>query len=496
MTKARLTIGGHTSRIELPEGHPIQDDLIDEIVDYETATGYEAYLPLTIEEAYCKLYRPISGGYEFPSGVIERMLRALGKPQIELIKSVIPTGVIEPLEFPKDLREYQVEAVSIAYKHKRLQMRIPTGGGKTYVIGEIARGLSLHAPVLIVVPTRQLLNQTIEAVGNYLNRNGSGQEIGKIGEGEYRPQVITVGILDSLVRYKEYLKTVGVAIFDECHCYANISGSELCKGLENTRYRIGLSATPEPGNGLSWLLESLIGPLSYEVSIERLIGAGVIMQPHVEMHIAPYKKALGKLFQAGRGALKGKTGPQILKMEYTHWSYNILYNYLIVLNEERNQLIVDIAVGYMDSHKGYPLAIIIKKVKSKPNHIDELVPLLQARGYDLPVICGSSKKTELAKVLQDMREGTIPGVICGPETISVGTDIPNLGGILVACAGSSAVNILQRPGRVMRYEEGKPSPVVIDFIDGISFFASQSNKRRGSYEEAYQREVKVYGSGE
>jgi superfamily II DNA or RNA helicase len=492
MDKALLTIGGHLSHLRLFTTPNIDDRALETYLDDESSDTYQQYLPLSTEGTVTKLYSRTGNCYEFPSGLTHKLLKALGKPQLEVVKEVLPLVEVVPLEPPEWLRDYQREAIRQAYLHKRLHMKIPTGGGKTYIMGELARTLSRYCPVLIVVPTRQLLTQNTNSIATYLERTNSSQPLGQIGDGIYNPQAITIGILDSLTRDSEYLQSVGVVIFDECHCYANVSGCLLSKALRRTRYRIGLSATPEPGNGLSWLLESLIGPLRYEVPIERLISTEIIMQPSVEMHEAPYKQALGNLFKAGKGALKGRSGMQLLKMDYTHWGYNILYNYLIVLNQERNQLIVDLAVKYMESHPGYPLAVIVRKVNASPNHVEQLIPLFLARGYSLPVISGTTKGKVLTDVLQALRDGTIPGAICGPKTISLGTDIPNLGGLLLACAGTSSIDIIQRVGRVMRYEEGKPTPVIIDLLDGVSFFSSQSSKRRKEYEQTYSKPVQVY----
>lgn len=112
------------------------------------------------------------------------------------------------------LRPYQRDAVEAAIKHAKPGTRslliVPTGGGKTLVIREIAERFP-NAQVLILTPRRKLL----EGVRKVFNAHGvlssgTGKDLG------YEHTVI-IGTFQTVTRRAKRLKIPTVIIIDECH---------------------------------------------------------------------------------------------------------------------------------------------------------------------------------------------------------------------------------------------------------------------------------------
>ena len=90
--------------------------------------------------------------------------------------------------------------------------------------------------------------------------------------------------------------------------------------------------------------------------------------------------------------------------------------------------------------------------------------------------------------IDELKENKIPGAIAGPRVLSAGISIHSLSTIVLAGAGRSDSEFIQRVGRLLRKKEGKERPLVIDFQDPQYWFASQSRSRIETAES-------IYGSG-
>jgi superfamily II DNA or RNA helicase len=132
-----------------------------------------------------------------------------------------------------------------------------------------------------------------------------------------------------------------------------------------------------------------------------------------------------------------------------------------------------------------PILIIVNKVKGKDNHAEILTNLLKARGVNLPTISGYISKKKKEELINDLKECKIPGAIAGPKVLSAGISIHSLSTIILAGAGRSDSEFIQRVGRLLRKKEGKKRPLVIDFQDPQFWFASQTRSRIETAESIY-----------
>lgn len=117
-----------------------------------------------------------------------------------------------------ELRPYQVVAVqdALADERRRILVVMPTGSGKSIVLGELARVLSLGGSVLVVTHRKELVQQDVMALEALI-----GQSVGVWSAGLKRKTVakVTVGSIQSMVNMPiERVPTdVCAVIVDEAH---------------------------------------------------------------------------------------------------------------------------------------------------------------------------------------------------------------------------------------------------------------------------------------
>ena len=156
------------------------------------------------------------GALVIPRGFIDRLVsicRAHGEPlDIEDRRRVLSEV---DFAFTGQLRPYQKEAAKAMLKRDSGTLAAPTGSGKTVIaLSIIAERLQ---PTLVVVHTKELLNQWIERIGQFLGIPAA--EVGVIGGGKKRiGERITVALVQSLYKCAgEVAPHIGHLVVDECH---------------------------------------------------------------------------------------------------------------------------------------------------------------------------------------------------------------------------------------------------------------------------------------
>jgi superfamily II DNA or RNA helicase len=192
----------------------------------------------------------------------------------ELIRSNIPyqdsARLYHEFNFKANLlvepRPYQEEALQKwQAQGRRGTVILPTGAGKSY-LAQMAIELT-NRSTLVIVPTIDLMNQWYDLLLASFQA-----EIGLIGGGYFEKGAIVVTTYSSAFRFMERMgNQFGLIIFDECH---HLPGSvfRYAADMAIAPFRLGLTATPERGDGADALLEDLIGPIVYRKEARDLAG--------------------------------------------------------------------------------------------------------------------------------------------------------------------------------------------------------------------------------
>lgn len=351
----------------------------------------------------------------------------------------------------KELRDYQWDAVREFLGKKIGLLEIGTGGGKTEIAIECIRHLGCKT--LFVVDKVELLKQTKKRIEESL-----GIQVGQIGYGVSDIKDVTVATIQTLIKRKKelsgYLNTVRFLIADECHHIPAKSYMQLSRYLNNTEYRLGITATAVRDDGNDMAINAVVGYKIFSMSSRDLIDKDYLMEPQI-IFLNDYmsNEEVDKLENETKQGLINAT-----------LDYNVLYNKFIVQNEKRNLKIKEI----YDTYRNKKILILVKQIE----HGELLAQLL---GCDY--LHGSLDKVKRDQIMEEFRNDK--NLLVG--TISIfgeGLDIPSLDIIINASANRGNVRTIQTLGRALRKLEGKKDAYYFDFIDYSKFFKHASFARR------------------
>ena len=163
-------------------------------------------------------------------------------------------------------RPYQTASVEAWRRNERCGVVVlPTGAGKTHAATMAIEMCGRQT--LVVVPTLDLMNQWYDLLLSTFN-----VEIGLIGGGFYEIGAITITTYASAYRHQERIgNQFGLIIFDECH-HLPSEGYKYAAEFALAPFRLGLSATPDRGDGNDFLLKELVGKFVYRLEAHQLAG--------------------------------------------------------------------------------------------------------------------------------------------------------------------------------------------------------------------------------
>lgn len=262
---------------------------------------------------------------------------------------------------------YQVRGVHNLLSNKienlpwpRGGLEFATGSGKTLLCALLLE--TLKRKTLFLVERLDLVAQTLDVF-----RRVVGDNIGRISEGEFKPDFITVSTIQTLIRkikedrVKRYLESVEVLILDEAQ---NLSGGKgefrdrylvLLSLLQNAYFRIAISGTlfQREDLGDAYLM-GCFGSIVSTLKAKELTDQGLLARPKIKMI---------RMDTPGMQNLRGRD----------------VYNEAIVGNYERNQIIVDLAkIAYNKA----PTFILVRLSK----HGRLLQKMLTAEGVSAPFL--------------------------------------------------------------------------------------------------------------
>jgi len=351
----------------------------------------------------------------------------------------------------KNLRDYQIEAVESFIKNKYGVIEAGCGSGKTEIACEIIR--QLNTRTLILVHTKELLNQTIKRLKDNL-----GIEVGKIGEGIEDIKFITVATMQSInkniKKHKDYLASINLVVFDEAHHLPAKTLWRISRYILNSTYSLGLTATKFRDDGNDMYINAITGETIYKINSKDLIEKNYLVEPQIIfIKDIMLDEEIKKMEEECKTGLINETK-----------NYNIYYDKFVIKNEKRNNIIKNIC----ETNKNKRILLLAKSVE----HGRFLAELLNGKH-----IHGELDKKSREEILEDFKNNKINILVATLSIFSEGIDLPFLEILINCSANSGDVKSLQMVGRIMRQYEGKNNCIFYDFVDEPWFFKRASNKR-------------------
>jgi len=431
-----------------------------------TNQGYRIEKDKVPEEVLNKLIVKKSVSKNFADTVHEyNLLRQSEKyyylPRYFGIKEVGPAEIKIPYQkitatFNGTLRDQQQEIMNIVYpkllKSNGGLISLPCGFGKTVLALYIL--CKLKVKTLILVHQKNLLDQWIERISQYIKEYGGDEPAKTVGKLQQKmvetDKDIVIGMLQTLCSRnytRDQLKDFGLIIVDECH---HIAAEVFCTALDklNAIYTVGLSATPTRKDGLTKVLKWYLGEFLYKIECRQNSAVNIFKI---------YYETDDPLFREETQKRGWDTFPSIPKMTTN-----------LTKIKERNELIINILLYYSKLDRNIML------LSERVDHLKLLkktFDTITKNKINTGLYIGATKPDERERIEKESR------IIFGSYKIAQeGLDIKRLD-TLIMC--SPQKDITQPIGRVMRCQN--IASHIIDISDKLSVFCNYSRARDRIY---------------
>ena len=400
-------------------------------------------------QKFLKYYERIEGGLIIPRGYTGQLLslcRGHGiKCHIEDRRRVLPE--VE-FAFNGVLKPFQNNAVSAMLRKDFGTLSAPPGSGKTIV--SLFMISKRRQPTLVIVHTRELLNQWVDRISTFMDIPKN--EIGVIGGGKkVIGEKITVALVQSLYKVADYVSDhVGFLIVDESHLCPARQFTEAV-GKFDSKYILGLSATPYRRDKLTKLIFWHLGDLHHEVEKADLVESGDVLSAEVIVRETDFKPYYDPVSEYSK-----------MLSELTS-------------DDGRNHLIAsDIAE---EAQNGNGVCLVLSDRKA---HCLEIQSLLREK-YSLSseLLTGDVPTKERQHIVGRLNQGKIKVLISTSQLLAEGFDCKGLSILFLVTPIKYSGRVLQVLGRVLRPAPEKKAKVY-DYVDinvGVLVASSKSRQR-------------------
>lgn len=343
------------------------------------------------------------------------------------------------------LRDYQTKAIdmirdALRKGYKRILVCLPTGSGKSIIMGHIAKMcLDKGNKVLAIMHRRGLVNQLSDRF------ESCGVDSGTIMAGvdselHQQVQIATVQTYSRRLNFEVYDWAKGepfnpwehpadVVLVDESHRSLSKTFQDILNRYED-KVVLGFTATPSLSSGVAMgiFYQALLQP----VGVKELIACGALV--HGVYYGLPAPDLKGLRLVAGDYEQKGLSE----RVSVPKLIGDIVLNWLRVAQGKKT---IVFAVNVKHSKA---IAFEFNRNEIRAEHLD-----------------AHSNGDERAEVLARFRSGETT-VLCNCDLFAEGTDIPELECVCLARPTKSIGRYLQMIGRGARPYQGKQNFLVLD----------------------------------
>ena len=393
-----------------------------------------------------KFYEETEDGLICPRGHA-RQLYFLCQQMGEKIDVVDERRTLPPVEFTfaRQLRELQRPAVDGVLSHDFGLLEAGTGAGKTVM------GLNVIAerkqPTLIIVHTKELLNQWIDRIETFLGIPRD--EIGVIGGGKFKiGDRITVGMVQTIYkRVQEIVPPIGHLVIDECHKAPSRTFTEAVTAFD-CKFMLGLTATPWRRDKLSKVIFWHVGDVTGRIAKQDLLEAGNLCQAEVQWIETEFNPSLDASLYYSKALSE------------------------LTEDETRNRLICQA----VSNDNGHGISLILSDRKA---HCDTLQNILSdVHGVHAAVLTGSTTLKDRERMISDLQQGKCRYLIATGQLIGEGFDLPGISTVFLTTPVKFSGRLIQYIGRALRPAPGKDKSVIFDFVDILDPVFEASAKSR------------------
>ena len=397
---------------------------------------------------YLTFYTETPSGLLIPRGYLKQLRGFLDRESVPYTFTDGTRALPDvQFKFNGTLYESQQNAASKVLAEPFGVAQMPTGAGKTIVaLYCIAQR---RQPALVVVHTKELLYQWKTQAEQFLGL--SGRDIGLIGDGKYRiGRKVTIAIVNSLRKRISTVKDdVGFLIVDECHRVPSSTFRDAVS-MFDSRYMLGLSATPKRRDDLTRLIYLYLGDRVFQISPKKLQSTGQIMKASMIIR---------------------ETG---FDFQYTD-DYSAMITALTD-DDERNNLIADDIIQHTRHSKDPALVVSERKA-----HCHALADIIRQEGVCVTVLTGDLPRRKRQDIIERVHSDQVDVLLSTTQLIGEGFDCKRLSALFLATPIKTSSRLQQVVGRVLRSDTGKKIPKVYDYVDAHGILKSSFKSRMETY---------------
>ncbi len=413
-------------------------------------------------ERFFRLINSTGNSYAVPRGFLGEMINFLNENNIRFtIDDKRYKGKDIKFESSCQLYDYQNTAVSDVLTEESGILVAPSGSGKTIMGLEIIS--RLKQPALILVHKKQIYNQWLERIENFLNIPK--REIGQICSNKktvgYK---VTVAMLQTLSNSENFadelgLNNIGLALVDECHHIPAKTFRKVITRL-NPYYLYGLTATPKRKNNDEKLIYIYLGKILHTVSRD-------FSAKSISAECVPLKSA------ENRVVIRNTEIDIPFKVKVDNFQ---VLSKIITFDSGRNKLVVeDVMKEAVNGNK----CLILTERK---DHVSALNYYLKDK-FETITLTGDLSDKHKKEKLKQIESGDFKILIATGQLIGEGTDFPSLNRLFLVYPFAFEGKLTQYIGRIQR--GGNSENVIYDYRDIKIKYLEKFFKKREKYYKKY-----------
>ena len=336
--------------------------------------------------------------------------------------------------FTGTLKSFQSVAVDAMLKRDFGTLSAPTGSGKTVMVLYLIA--QRRQPTVVIVHTKDLAYQWIQRIEQFLGIPAD--QVGLLGAGKKRiGDRITVALVQTLYRITDQVAPhCGHIVVDECHRAPSRTFTDAVTAFD-TRYMIGLSATPWRRDKLSRLIFWYLGDVHHKVNKTDLEQKGHILKADVIFRPTLFEPYFDPVNDYSR-----------MLSELT-------------ADDARNRLIAGDVEKEAREEKGICLVLSDRK-----KHCETLQGILRFKyGLHSERLTGDLSNDARKQVLENLQKGQVNVLIATGQLVGEGFDCPDLSTLFLATPIRFSGRVMQYLGRILRPSRNKTGARVYDYVD-------------------------------
>lgn len=363
------------------------------------------------------------------------------------------------------LRDYQKAASdkAVAFllnpriKHNGLIV-IPTGGGKSWIIADIANRVDDN--VLIFCPSREILIQNYEKMQKICPFDCS---VYSASLGQKQIAKITFATIGSAINHKELFNHFKYVLVDEAHLcnpkegmYKEFFQSMRCKiiGLSATPYR--LSSSRDFGSMLKFITRTrpcIFSEVIYQVQISTLLDMGYLAKlDYYAMNPIGWNELNLKVNTTGADYTDKSVIREYERIDFYGYLVHIVQRLMNPKSRVRRKGI-----------------LVFTRFLKEAERLTWSIP-------GTAIVSGETPKKERERVLEAFKAGEIP-VVTNVGVLTTGFDYPELDTIVMARPTMSLALWYQIVGRAIRPHPSKKAGWIVDLCGNIKRFGEVKDLR-------------------